>query len=327
MGCSIDVYRGRIYLFVSVLHKILTRNTKIAASRVRGFKLTSKLSCLLVASWLMTLLVIGNVERNPGPASPSTATQDNNSREMEDGTANKDFMQSVQAGFQQIANDQQHSFQRLENGQQGLNNRLDTLESTLASRLVQLEAEQDVLRLDLDELTDRQEREEAESSRLREKVEELSTKLDMIDTDRRKCNLMFFGVIRRVGATCEQLIDEVCKDQLQLTDTGVEYARWAGNAILVHFQSMKHRARVLTQTKRLTPDCQLSIREDLPKAVNERHKGLVHLYRQLRQDGKRATLRGDQLYKDDGCLLLRFGTAGDIKGGFTKTTRQQQQTT
>jgi hypothetical protein len=209
---------------------------------------------------------------------------------------------------------------RLEEGQQQLsgsiNQQLGDIQTTLNCKLQKLGDEQEVLRLDLDELNRKQERVEDDTTSLKETVQQLTAKTEWLDNERRKHNLLFFGVAKRLGASCEQLITRVLREQLSMSaDVLIEYAYWSGDAILVRFQSLKQRGAVLAQARGLPPDSNLSIREDFSKAVNGRRKGLVGLYKQLRKDNKWAVLRADKLHTDDGVftydveqqLIIRVG--------------------
>ena len=75
MGCSVEPHRSRIGLFVAVLMKILTRNARKAAAKVRGLRVTS-FSALLAVSCLLAMLLIGCVEPNPGPLTPTKHTDE-----------------------------------------------------------------------------------------------------------------------------------------------------------------------------------------------------------------------------------------------------------
>ena len=70
MGCSVEAHESRIGLSVAVLIKILTRNARKAAAKIKGLRVTS-FSALLAVSCLLAMLLIGCVEPNPGPVTPT----------------------------------------------------------------------------------------------------------------------------------------------------------------------------------------------------------------------------------------------------------------
>ncbi|KAL8596704.1 hypothetical protein ACOMHN_045630 [Nucella lapillus] len=218
---------------------------------------------------------------------------------------------------------------RLEEGQQqlaqSLDQKLGTLQSTLNDKLDQLGGEQEVLRLDLDELCVKQERVEEDTATLKETVQQLTSKLERLDTEQRKPTLLFFGVANRVSAACEQLIKEVFQQQLNITtDILIEYAYWTGNAILVRFQSLKQRGLVLTHARQLPASSRLSIREGFSKEVSNRRKGLVAFYKDLRSEGRRATLRADRLFSDDGIYSFDIQRQEIIRVGEPSDQRRYQ---
>lgn len=323
MGCSLQVYRCVVGLFVNTLLKILNKKAKVAASRVRGLHIRNYCSTFAVAC-LLLMLLIGGVEPNPGPEKiDNTAVadhtamdsiSDNNSNcAQEPGLSDHDTTQILQS-LSQSVQALTGAVRRLEEGQQQLsvsvNQGVSTLQKTLNDKLNRLSEEQEVLRLDLDELSNKQERVEDDTAALKDTVQKLSAKIEMLDTERRKLNLVFFGVPNKAGTSCFQLINDVLRNQLKITADNVanmiEYAYWTGGAVLVRFTSMQQRGLVLTRARQLSTDSGLSIREDFSKEVSTRRKGLVALYKQLRSDGKRATLKADRLYTEDG--LYTFDT-------------------
>ena len=88
MGCSLEGYRSTIGLFVGVLIKLLTRNAKKAAAKVRGLRVTS-FSARLAVSCLLSLLLIGCVEANPGPSTPPNNTDRNAEQHSADSSASR----------------------------------------------------------------------------------------------------------------------------------------------------------------------------------------------------------------------------------------------
>ena len=131
--------------------------------------------------------------------------------------------------------------------------------------------EQHVLHLDVDELHNKQERLEQENANLRNTVQQLASKVEELDMEKRKRNLLFFGIPVREGVSCEQLVGDVLQTDLGITDNiDMDQARRVGSGILVTFQSLKQKALVLSKAKLLTPDKAVSIREDFPEAVRRR---------------------------------------------------------
>ena len=125
-------------------------------------------------------------------------------------------------------------------------------------------------------------------------MQQLASKVEELDMDKRKRNFLFFGIPIREGVSCEQLVGDVLQTDLGITDNiDMDQARRVGSGILVTFQSLKQKALVLSKARLLTPDKAVSTREDFPEAVRRRRGGLMEYYKQLRKDKKKAILRSD----------------------------------
>lgn len=269
------------------------------------------------------LLRAGDVEQNPGPGegdSGSNERRQNQQQAMDSARVLEALSESVQSLTGVV--------RRLEEGQQQLslsvNQQLGGLQHTLDSKLGQLAGDQEVLRLDLDELCSRQERVEDDTAMLKHTVQQLA---DALEAEKRKFNLLFWGIGKQTDSTCEELVKQTLRDQLHISsDVLIEYALWTGNAILARFQSMKQRALVLTRAKQLSADSKLSIREDFSKEVSARRKGLMALYRQLRNDGHRATLRADRLYTNGGVFTYDLQRREIVRLNLPPSRRQHNVT-
>ena len=68
MGCSLQLYRMSIGVFVWTLIKILSKKALKASNRVKGLRVHS-FSAKLAISTLLLMLLMAGVEPNPGPSS------------------------------------------------------------------------------------------------------------------------------------------------------------------------------------------------------------------------------------------------------------------
>ena len=185
MGCSVEAHRSRIGLFVAVLMKILTRNARKAAAKVRGLRVTS-FSALLAVSCLLAMLLIGCVEPNPGPLTPTKNTDEprehhsdssssmhkeasglpNGASSVQSDTDASDLLQYLSSAVQALTS----AITRLEEGQRQLTSAMTqqfaSIQHSLDARLHQMWEEQHVLHLDVDELHNKQERLEQENANL-----------------------------------------------------------------------------------------------------------------------------------------------------------------
>ena len=81
----------------------------------------------------------------------------------------------------------------------------------------------------------------------------------------------------------------------------IDRAHRVGSAILVHFQSSKHREEVLSHSRELREtDSLIYVREDFTETVKRKRSDLTPLLNQFRDDGKRAKSRHDKLITEDG---------------------------
>ena len=156
------------------------------------------------------------------------------------------------------------------------------IQHNLDAKLLQMGEEQHVVHLDVDKLHMKHERLAEENANLRQTIQQLASTVEELDMDKRKRNLLFFGIPRREGVSCEQLIREMLRNDLGIAEAVyIEQARRVANAFLVTFQSLKQKVLILTKARLLTSENALSIRRDFPEAVRRRRGGLVEYYRQL----------------------------------------------
>ena len=77
---------------------------------------------------------------------------------------------------------------------------------------------------------------EQENANLRNTVQQLASRVEELDLEKRKRNLLFFGIPIREGVSCQQLVGDVLQTDLGITDNIVmDQARRVGNGILVTF--------------------------------------------------------------------------------------------
>ena len=160
--------------------------------------------------------------------------------------------------------------------------------------------EQYVLHLDVDELHNKQERLEEENTNLQNTMQQLASKVEELDVEKRNGNLLF-SIPTCEGVSCEQLVSDMLQNDLGITDNiDMDQARRVGSRILVMFQSLKQKALVLSKARLLAPSKAVSIQEDFPEAVRQSCGGLMEYYKQLCKNKKKAILRSDKLFTNNG---------------------------
>ena len=174
---------------------------------------------------------------------------------------------------------------------------------------------------------------------MQKKTDNLEAKVELLYTQSRRNNLLFFGIPRVFGETwdlCEAKVGEIiCRDMKARQPVQIDRAR-VGSAVFVQFQSFKHR-EVLSDSRELRVTHLIYVREDFPEAVRRKRSGLTPLLKQFRDDGKRAKLRHDKLVTENGAFTLDLKRQEHQKWnreagqrpqrGTTKTGRGKQTTT
>jgi len=333
MDHSIVDYRARIGLFVGVLLKILKRKAHIAANRIKGLRMRNCASMLSVFTLLLMLLMAG-VEPNPGPGVNDYHNIDDGGGENHTNdkfdrlcSAVNDLSRKI-GGLANRVGDLEHT-----NSNMGVNIglKLEAMERAITTRVTQLEHDQNVLQLDVDAMDEKCCKLESEADTLKQQVASMDTKLLHMETEARRRNLVFFGVPRMVDESwsmCEEKVKTIIARDLKLRGTFlIDRARRVGSAILVTFQSLKQRDEVLSHSRELAAiKSPVFIREDFPEKIRQRRAGLAPLMKQLREDGKKATLKNDKLITDNATYAFDLETQQFTKHS-PRNKRQQNSNT
>ncbi|KAK7111633.1 hypothetical protein V1264_011234 [Littorina saxatilis] len=283
---------------------------------------SAQVHCVFLTVILLQLLVCANdIETNPGPpmingegGSMSTSPSDDNDRitsSYNDISAQQQ-LDRVFTAINQLARNVSELSDRLSISEKGhkqtasrIDKRLGEMECTINKKLAEVEGEHNVLRLDIDVLEDRCEDTRSLTQKLEKTVENLEAKVETMDNESRRKNLLFFGIPRVFGETgddCESKVRDVIYHDMRIHETVlICHVQRIGSAILVQFQSSKQREAILRGVKELRAiRSPVYVREDFTKKVRRRREGLGPLLKQLREDGKRARLRQDKLITEDG---------------------------
>ena len=331
MGCSVEAYRVAVGLFVGILLKILTKKAAIAAKRVKGLRVHGLAARFAVTTLLLMLLMAG-VEPNPGPTfstgegnhvSDRTDNNGDNSNLNDIDTASNTADSNTQQLFDRLFSAINHLARtvsqlgdkvgKVEQSQNELashiDQRLGIMENAISTRLTDVEQNQNVLRLDIDALDDDFARTTDSLAHMQKKVDDLEAKVEFLDTQSRRKNLLFFGIPRVFGETwdsCEAKVMEIIRRDMKVRQpVQIDRAHRVGSAILVQFQSSKQREEVLSHSRELREtDSSIYVREDFTETVRRKRSGLTPLLNQFRDDGKRAKLRHDKLITEDGTFTF-----------------------
>lgn len=303
MCCGIEQYRCAVGRFAFVLVKILTRKALIAAKRIRGFRAHGFAAKLAVAT-LLAMLLIGGVESNPGPNGSDRMGDTNDSDG--DSVASDSKLDSLTKMMQFMSD----GMTRIEAGQaeqtSKLDRRLSAMEAKIDSRLQEISGAQAQLTDEVNTLKQTCGELQTENDQLYDKVSALEDKLDSLENQSRRNNLLFYGLPTVSGETwdeCEAKVMHVINSMLGISKVSIERAHRVGTAIIAKFSSYKDRELVLSKCKQLKGTA-VSVSEDVSAMVRSKQKGLVPLKRELQKQGKKARIRFDKLHSDEGVFTF-----------------------
>lgn len=140
---------------------------------------------------------------------------------------------------------------------------------------------------------------------LKTRIEDQERKIRFLDTEVRKRNLIFFGIIEN-EQTYEQLeilitdiIKNIMKVQIEVSD--IDFLKRIGKRagdnvrpILLGLVSFRKKMEII-KSKRFLADCDFMVREDFSTEVLNRRKELQPEVDELRRKGKNAVLRHDRI--------------------------------
>ena len=198
------------------------------------------------------------------------------------------------------------SFEQAQNNTAShIDQRLDDMEKTIDRRISDLEDNQHSLQLDVDALEAQYDQTKSICHHLEKTVENLEHKLDDMDNQNRRNNLIFWGIPKVFGETkdhCEKRVREIIRRDMKMSENIViDSVQRIGSAVLVRLQSFGQRMEILRHGRELKQiNSPVSVREDLTETTRRKRKGLTPLMNQLRDDGMWAQLKKDRLVTDDG---------------------------
>lgn len=148
---------------------------------------------------------------------------------------------------------------------------------------------------------------ESSIAKSRQEMDELFNKLDYIDNQSRRSNLLIDGIAEEKGETVSGLeikIQQVLSENLGLDGTKIEIERAyrmgqfqegrKQRKIVVKFLRFKDRQRILFSAKKLK-GTNIYINEDFSDVVQQRRRELLPKLKAAREKGERASLRYDKL--------------------------------
>ena len=266
MGDSVTQWRARIGRFVKGRPKQCKNDMSASLSGI---------TCnILCAALIITLLAIGNIEKNPGP------TKDNVEKKFEDIMAKLRNMEPAINKINEIATKMS-----------GIENSIKEFRSEIKG----MQAEIGVLK--------------EENSALKKQVLELEEKQDYAENQSKRCNLVFYNIENKRAKNptweeCEQIVSDIITKQMQVevSSEAIERAHVLNKRnntidVVVKFLSYKKKTEVLRARSKLK-GTHVIVEEHFSKRVVNERKILSEKLKSARQEGKYATMTFDKLKID-----------------------------
>ena len=227
-----DAHRGILFRFAKHIDE---KSQNIAAGRVRGLRVNSYAASIAMAT-LLVLLVIGGVEPHPGPTDDKIANGKRDSTSSaNDGNHNdrgnaispptvdqlfaaiselSQAVNRVEAAQAALSTQQTHNTAAVQQ-------RLAEVEKKLDERLKTLEDSNDVLSVDVGEMSTKVEHLEEENQFIKARLRNLEEKLDSAENHSKRNNLLCYGIPTAAGQTwsdCEDKVMNIIKTDMKITD-------------------------------------------------------------------------------------------------------------
>ena len=227
-----DAHRGILFRFAKHIDE---KSQNIAAGRVRGLRVNSYAASIAMAT-LLVLLVIGGVEPHPGPTDDKIANGKRDSTSSaNDGNHNdrgnaispptvdqlfaaiselSQAVNRVEAAQAALSTQQTHNTAAVQQ-------RLAEVEKKLDERLKTLEDSNDVLSVDVGEMSTKVEHLEEENQFIKDRLRNLEEKLDSDENHSKRNNLLCYGIPTAAGQTwsdCEDKVMNIIKTDTKITD-------------------------------------------------------------------------------------------------------------
>ncbi|KAL8573968.1 hypothetical protein ACOMHN_029415 [Nucella lapillus] len=195
------------------------------------------------------------------------------------------------------------------------------MESKLNMKLNELDEWMFSARDDIDTLGHNVDIFEEENRRMKEEVRMQAEKIDYLENQSRRQNLMFYNIPKQqqeeTWDDCEQAVQQVIKNILNITtDVVIERAHRVGSAIRAKLHSFRdehlilknaHKLKQYNETKEDKRQ-KIGISEDFSQTVRNKRRGLTEMLRVYRNDERKATLVYDKRIIDDGIFTYNLDT-------------------
>ncbi len=304
MGCAVDAYRASIGLFGPTLLVILNKGAKKAARLWKQRKLQSTMA-MLAALTLLSLLVRGGVEQNPGPefdqAMDKLYSRIESRLSQAEGRITFQTMEEMQRQINSVMKQHQRQSrditQSLKNGHQSLHTEIQRVHTQVTHL-------SDTVEENREKITNIAE----DQCRTAEKLQKLESEIERLESFSRRNNLRFFNIPQPTNET-----DDDCTRTLVRTlnhfypskrwnEDDIERAHRTGSTasngrrprpIIARFFSWRDKMLVLRdrEARRRMGDRDMRVADDL---TNNQHARL----QKEREDGRHAYYKNGRLHTE-----------------------------
>lgn len=301
MGIGLDAWRAAIGTFS------MPPSARFKRGHV-GIVIHSQHVSLALKLCMVALLVVcGSVERNPGPGPSRDNTPADNTRHKSTGNTKtlKDY-----SGFNKPNDDKVQAtilkeLREFKENYEKTNKELKQSVDKLTEDITQLRTQVGAAQKSADEAC-------AENEILRDELDQTRSRLDHLEAQSRRDNLIFHGITQdgdreESWDECENKVREFVTDKLDIDGDELEFERVHRlksnkknpSPIIAKFSRFKQRSQVLDAAKKkLKRRDKCGVTQDFTKKVRDIRKLLIPFMTEARNNDKHAYLSYDKLIID-----------------------------
>ena len=212
---------------------------------------------------------------------------------------------------------------------QKINAKVDIAQRDLSERLDKLSDSVSKTKKSVDDLSTKCTRLEKENTLLKADITHLSDKLDYLENQGRRNNLLFHGIAKstpnETWSDCEDYVRDVLRNKMKMDDSLITIERAHrlnhGKSIIIKLLDFNMKKLILQETRTLK-GTGIYISEDFSYQVRRIRKNLKSIMDTERENGRKSKLRFDKLIFEDG-EVVRWDTRED-KAVYSRGGNSQQ---
>ena len=267
-------------------------------------------------------MLAGDIESNPGPEGSKQRSMSMD--QIHSGQVSDEVqVQHMKSFHQDMLKSLNEALCRMEANQvkhaEEVEGRLKEVADSFTQRLSQVEEQQSRLAEEVTGMRAEYEELSRENLYLKQQLDDVVAKCDVLENHSRRNNLIFFGLEqhgRETWEDCEAKVREVIREGMGISDfIDIERAHRMGRAIIVKLLSYKQKALILQNSRKLRNSQYFQntyVKEDFSEAVRVARKHLGEKKKELNNYGQEAKLRFNKLITSDSVYSYDYVT-GEVK--------------